>query len=311
MENVSTLAHSPIAWICFNVVVLVCLIFDLGILQKHLEKPTYKQALVWSTLWVALAVVFGLWLGLAHGYESSILFFTGYVIEKSLSFDNIMVFAVIFQALAIPHRYQRRVLFWGILGALIMRAGMILIGAALLERFTIVTYILGAIVLITGIKMLFASHSQKDIRQSALWRFVHRLLPLSTEVNGHHFITRDPGSGKELFTPLMMALIMVEFSDVVFAIDSIPAIFAITKDPFIVYTSNVFAILGLRSLYFLLANAMDQFRFLKTGLALVLCLVGFKMIGLIYIQPLTSLFIILATLLASIVLSWQVKPKDS
>jgi tellurite resistance protein TerC len=311
MEAVSPFAHSPIAWIYFNVVVLVCLSIDLGVLQKHFDTPTYRQALAWSAVWVGLAVAFGVWLSVTRGFELGVLFFTGYAIEKSLSFDNIMVFAVIFRALAVPTRYQRRVLFWGILGALVMRAGMILMGAALLERFTVVTYILGAIVLLTGVKMLFTSHNEHNIRQGAMWRFIQRVFPLSTQVDGHHFITRSPGAGKVLFTPLMAALMMIEFSDVMFAIDSIPAIFAITKDPFIVYTSNVFAILGLRSLYFLLASAMDQFRFLKTGLALVLCLVGFKMIGLIHMRPLTSLCIVLATLLASIVLSWRITPKGS
>lgn len=296
LENLTTFP-----WISFNLAILLILSLDLGVFRKQAHAPTYKESLLWSLLWFTLAVLFGFWVLKTKGYESAVNFFTGYAIEKSLSLDNIMVFVLIFEGLGIPLKYQHKVLFWGIFGALILRILMIFAGVVLLQKFHFLMYVFGGFLLITGLKMLRQHDETKDIKQGRLWKFIQRNLPLTDQFNGQSFWLKVGGTKKA--TPLLAALVLVELSDIIFAVDSIPAIFAVTMDPFIIYTSNVFAILGLRSLYFLLAGAISSFIYLKKGLAFILCFVGLKMVGIIHISPIYSLTIILLSLLVSICFS--------
>jgi tellurite resistance protein TerC len=267
--------HTALEWSAFLGFVLAMLALDLGVFNRkdHVIGP--KEALGWSTLWVALALAFGGYVWFHHGSEPGLQYLTGYVIEKSLSVDNIFVFVVIFGALGIPPLYQHRVLFWGILSALVMRGAMIAAGSALLHRFHWIIYVFGAFLVLTGVKLLLARGAAEHPEKSAVFRFLRRVVPASPRLDGNHFFTKE--DGKWLATPLFFALAMVEITDVIFAVDSIPAIFAVTSDPYIVFTSNVFAILGLRSLYFLLASFVEKFTYLKPSLAFVLMFVGAKM----------------------------------
>ncbi|MGZ3481707.1 MAG: TerC family protein, partial [Myxococcaceae bacterium] len=234
------------------------------------------EAGVWSTVWVALSLVFAAGVWWQFGPERGLEFTTGYLIEKALSVDNIFVFVVIFGAFAIPARYQHRVLFWGILCALAMRAAFIFAGTALLEHFHWTIYVFGGFLLVTGVKLLFSKTETSHPEQNVVVRLAQRTMPVTSGLRDGRFFVRE--SGRRMATPLFLALVAVETTDVIFAVDSIPAIFAVTRDPFIVFTSNIFAILGLRSLYFLLAGIVDRFRYLKVGLALVLVFVGAKMV---------------------------------
>ena len=298
-------SHTFLAWFFFNAAVAIMLAVDLGIFHKKTHTPSYTEALAWSLVWLGLALLFGVWLTYDQGKEWGILFFTGYALEKSLSLDNVMVFAVIFQALKIPSVYQHKVLFWGVLGALIMRFLMIWSGVILLEKFHFLIYIFGVLLILTGVKFIYFGDTKSDLKETWGWRFLQKFLPIDNTLRGSKFIIKRGG---QLFaTPLLVALVLIEFSDLVFAVDSIPAIFAITRDPFIVYTANIFAILGLRSLYFLLANALDKLRYLKQGLAVILFFVGLKMIGIIKIDPLYSLIIILSILGTATLLSFFLK----
>lgn len=262
-------------WVGFIVFVLAMLALDLGVFNRKAHVTSFREALSWSVVWIALAMVFNAGIWHWYGGEAGLQFLTGYLIEKALSVDNLFVFLLIFGYFAVPREYQHRVLFWGILGALVMRAIFIVGGAALLERFHWIIYIFGALLIFTGIKMLRRTEEIHPERNPIV-RFAQRFLPTTSEYHGSKFmIVRN---GKHLVTPLMIVLIAVEATDVVFAVDSIPAIFAVTKDPFIVFTSNIFAMLGLRSLYFLLAGVMHRFKELKVGLALVLGFVGGKML---------------------------------
>jgi tellurite resistance protein TerC len=303
MENPIILATNPIAWILFSVFVLIFLAYDLGVFHKKHTEPTTKQAIIWSLVWFGLAVCFGGWICYIDSVDTGILFYTGYAMEKSLSLDNVVVFAMIFTSLKVPMAAQRKVLFWGILGALTLRCLMILLGASLIEQFKGITYVFGAIILITAVRMALPSNTNHSPTKSWFYEFLKAKLPITNKFHKNSFWVREKNTKKLKFTPLFLALIMVELSDIVFAVDSIPAIFAITKDPFIVYTSNVFAILGMRYLYFLLADAMNQFRYLKTGIAFILFLVGFKMIGVISMKPLYVLIVTLSALLISIGIS--------
>ncbi|MBY0461861.1 MAG: TerC/Alx family metal homeostasis membrane protein [Alphaproteobacteria bacterium] len=292
-----------LAWVAFNLVILTFLFIDLGIFHKKNSVPSYKTALISSFAWFMFACIFGVWVIQSQGYENGMLFFTGYLIEKSLSLDNIMVFSLIFAALNIPIHFQYRVLFWGIIGALILRAIMILSGALFIQRFHLTLYIFGLMLIFTGFKMLLLQEKAKKITDGFLWKKLQNWMPLTHKLHGSKFWIQENKLKKA--TPLLMALILIELSDIIFAIDSIPAVFAITTDPFIVYTSNIFAILGLRSLYFLLASALTQFVYLKKGLALILCFVGLKMLGVIAISPLSSLIIIGSILALSLVFSFK------
>jgi TerC family integral membrane protein len=273
-------------WIGFNLFVLSLLALDLGVFHRHAHQVSIKEATIWSVVWITLAMVFNLGLYLFwdkvsptssdSNNEAALAFFTGYLIEKSLSVDNIFVFVLIFTFFAVPAIYQHRVLFWGILGALIMRGALILVGAVLLKEFHWIIYIFGAFLIFTGIRMAIHRNEEMHPEQNPVIKMLRRIIPVTENYEGDHFFLRR--AGKLMATPLFLVLLIVESTDLVFAVDSIPAIFAVTNDPFIVYTSNVFAILGLRSLYFLLAGVIDKFYYLKLGLSVVLTFVGTKMV---------------------------------
>jgi len=295
--------HTLLEWSAFLAFVLAMLALDLGVFNRkdHVVGP--REALGWSVLWVSLALTFGGWIWFRHGGELGLQYLTGYVIEKSLSVDNIFVFVVIFGALGIPPIYQHRVLFWGILSALVMRGAMIWAGAALLARFHWIIYVFGAFLVLTGVKLLLARGAAEHPEESALFRLLRRVVPASPNLDGNHFFTRV--DGRWLATPLFFALALIEVTDVIFAVDSIPAIFAVTTDPFIVFTSNIFAILGLRSLYFLLAGFVEKFTYLKPSLAVVLLFVGAKMalVDVVKIHAGVSLAVVLSILAVGIVAS--------
>lgn len=290
-------------WVGFHALVFLLLALDLGVFHREAHAVSLKEASIWSAVWVSLALLFNLGIYLWAGREPALEFLTGYLIEKSLSIDNIFVFVLIFSYFGVPAAYQHRVLFWGVLGALAMRAALILAGAALMHRFHWIIYIFGGFLVYTGIRMAFSKHAAMDPAKNPAVRLLRRLMPVSEGYEGPRFFARQ--NGKRLATPLLMVLVLVEFSDLVFAVDSIPAIFAVTTNSFLVYTSNVFAILGLRSLYFLLAGVVGKFRFLKLGLAVVLSFVGAKMLlaGVVKIPITLSLGVILVVLLGSVVIS--------
>ncbi len=268
---------TPLLWIGFNLFVLACIALDLGVFNRRLHKVGLREAALFSLLWVALAILFGL--GILHysGKQAGLEFFTGYLIEKALSVDNLFLFLVIFRTFAVDARLQHRMLEWGILGALVMRGGMILAGAELIQRFSWVLYVFGAFIVYAGIHMLFVKKEKVHPEKSFIFRFASKHLRVTHDYEGEHFFVR---SGRKLYaTPLFLVLLVVEITDITLAIDSIPAIFGITQDPFIVYTSNVFAILGLRAMYFLLAGVLSRLRFLTVGLSFVLTFIGAKMIA--------------------------------
>ena len=262
-------------WLAFNILVVIMLIIDLGLSRKSHE-VSFREALTWSGVWISLALVFNAGIYYYLGETKALEFFTGYVIEKSLSVDNLFVFIMIFSYFNIPRLYQPKILKWGIIGALVMRAVFIFVGVELLEMFHWMIYIFGGILILTGIKMAFGGEERIEPEKNVLVKLVRRFVPITKRVAGDRFfISRN---GVRAATPLFLALVLVEWSDVVFALDSIPAVFAVTRDPFIVYTSNVFAIMGLRALYFLLANVMGMFAYLKLGISFVLGFVGVKML---------------------------------
>ncbi len=281
-----------ILWVGFLVLICLLLALDLGVFHKHQHVIKTREALLWTVFWVFLALLFNVfiyyayqnhWFGIGthvtpqlNGKEAALKYFTGYIIEKSLSLDNIFVIALIFTFFGIPQLYQHRILFWGILGALIMRGVMIFLGAALIQRFDWMIYVFGVLLVATAVKMLISKHDNVEPDKNPLIKFFKRFYPVTNSMESGHFFTFE--NGKRLMTPLFLVLLVIESSDLMFAIDSIPAIFAVTTDPFIVFTSNVFAILGLRSLYFALAALMDKFRYLKVSLVFLLAYVGVKMI---------------------------------
>jgi len=269
----------------FTFFVLLMLALDLGVFHRKAHEVSFKEATIWSVVWVVLAMAFNLLLyfyssakfGKAIGKEISFEFLAGYIVEKSLSVDNIFVFVVVFSYFAIPAKYQHRVLFYGIIGALVFRAIFITAGAWLMQ-FHWVAYIFGAFLIVTGIKFMFASEKQVHVEGNIVIRLFKKFFPITPELRGQHFFVRE--NGKIFATPLFITLLFVETTDIIFAIDSVPAIFALTKEPMIVFTSNIFAILGLRAMYFMLAGVIDKFHFLKYGLAVVLVFVGLKMVWL-------------------------------
>jgi tellurite resistance protein TerC len=298
-------------WVAFNVFVLGMLALDLGVFHRNAHAVSIKEASVWSIVWIGLAMLFNLGIYFAWGQDKALEFLTGYVIEKSLSVDNLFVFLMIFQYFATPSQYQHRVLFWGILGALILRAIFIATGSALLSNFHWMMYVFGAFLVVTGVKMYLQGDEKIEPERNPVVRLFERWVPISKAYDGQRFFIRR--DGRTYATLLMLVLIVVETTDVIFAVDSIPAIFAITQDPFIVYTSNVFAILGLRALYFMLAGVMEMFVYLKVGLSFVLCFVGAKMMLVdIYKIPIgASLAVIGGVLLLSIVASWLIQPQKT
>ncbi|MBK9064599.1 MAG: TerC family protein [Acidobacteria bacterium] len=267
--------HGPAAWIAFNVFVLVLLALDLGVFHRKAHAVSVKEAAGWSVVWIALGLAFGGGIWWLEGKDPALQYLAGYLIEKSLSVDNIFVIALIFSYFAVPALYQHRVLFWGILGALVMRGALIGAGSFLLARFHFLVWVFGAFLVVTGIKMAFHDNAELHPEKNPLVRLARRLFPVTNDYDGQKFFTRR--DGRLFATPLFLVLLVVESMDLVFAVDSVPAIFAVTSDPFLVYTSNVFAILGLRSLYFLLAGVMDRFVYLKLGLSAILVFVGLKM----------------------------------
>jgi tellurite resistance protein TerC len=303
---------TPFLWLTFNVFVLGAVGLDLGVFGRRLHKIRLCEAALSSVAWVALSVLFGL--GILHfsGHQQALEFFTGYLIEKALSVDNLFLFLVIFRTFAIDDRFQHRMLEWGILGALIMRGVMIAAGTELIERFSWIMYLFGAFLLYAGIHMLLAKKEKIHPEQNTIFRFANRHLRVTREYHGEHFFVRV--AGKLFATPLFLVLLVVEITDVTLAIDSIPAVFGITRDPFIVYTSNVFAILGLRAMYFLLAGVLNRLRFLTVGLSFVLLFIGGKMIAdpWLHVQDHISLAVVGGILLIALLVSllFPAKPEE-
>jgi TerC family integral membrane protein len=304
---------SLIFWIVFNFIIITVLALDLGVFNKRAHKISLKEALVWSGVWITLALIFNVFVYIQLGRTRALEFLTGYLVEYSLSIDNIFVFILIFSYFAVKSRYQHKILFWGILGALIMRGIFIFAGVALINRFQGMVVIFGGFLVFSGIKMLLQKEEVAiEPEKNGLVRLFRKFLPVSDTLHGDHlFIWQD----KKLFaTPLFLVLLVIESTDLIFAVDSIPAVLAISQDTFIVYTSNIFAILGLRSLYFAVSGIMGLFRFLKVGLAIVLAFVGLKMLASylhLEIPILISLAIIVLILLVSIVASVIIKKKES
>ena len=292
---------TPALWAAFVGFVLVMLALDLGVFHRKAHEVTLREAAVWSVVWVSLAALFNAgvyqWFGAQRGLE----FTTGYLIEKALAVDNIFVFYAIFAYFAVPAAYQHRVLFWGILGALVMRAVFIFAGAALLQQFHWLMYVFGAVLIATAVKLLVLSEHGMRPEKNAVYRLFRRLVPSVSEYHGSRFTVVQ--AGQRYATPLLAVLVLIEWTDLVFAVDSIPAIFAVTSDPFIVFTSNIFAILGLRSMFFLLAGVIGKFHLLKPALAVVLAFVGAKMLLIdVYKVPIgTSLGVIAALITAGVV----------
>lgn len=348
-------------WLGFILFVLLMLALDLGVFHREAHVVSFREALAWSAVWIAMGLAFAIfvyygyeshWMGLGSapdpadgmvndGWNATVKYITGYVVEKSLSVDNVFVIALIFTAFSVPAMFQHRVLFWGILGALLMRGIMIGVGAKLIAEFHWILYVFGAFLVLTGIKMLFGDLHPKNPGDHFIVRWTRRWIPVTEHFHGEHFVVRAgsaasqkpayPGApvqtdrvlekarpGSILLTPLALALIMVEFTDLIFAVDSIPAIFAITGDPFLVFTSNVFAILGLRSLYFALAGLLDLFRYLKVSLAIILILVGVKLLAADWLKEslgknfsLYLLVVVMAILAIGIIASIMLPKKET
>ena len=300
---------TPLLWVGFNLFVLVALAFDLGVFHRNPHKITIREAFIASALWIGFAIAFGCGVWHWYGEQRGLEYFTGYVIEKALSVDNLFVFLVIFRAFDVDDRVQHRVLAWGILGALIMRGLLITVGAVLVARFHWILAAFGIFLVYTGLHMLWRREKAVHYEKNPIFRFASKHLRLTKEYHGSRFFVRQNG---QLFgTPLVLVLLIIELTDVAFAVDSIPAIFGITRDPFIVYTSNVFAILGLRALYFLLVGLLDYFRYLGIGLALILIFIGVKLIAepWLHISVSYSLGVVGILLLLTIVLSLWAGPK--
>jgi tellurite resistance protein TerC len=295
---------TPLSWGVFLALIAVLLLLDLGVIHRKAHRVGFREALLWTAVWVGLSFAFNAWIYLEHGSQPALEYLAGYVIEKSLSMDNIFVFVVIFKYFAVPEEYQHRVLFWGILGAVVLRGVFIALGTALITNFHWVIYVFGAFLVVTGLRFGLKEETEVHPERNPVVALVRRLVPLTSRYHGPRLILHK--MGRTYATPLLLVLVVVETTDVIFAVDSIPAIFAITLDPFLVFTSNIFAILGLRALYFLLADLVGRFSYLRYGLALVLVFVGAKMLlSRIYEIPVEiSLGVVLLTLMGSMLLSW-------
>lgn len=301
--------------VAFNVGVLAVLAIDLGVFNKKAHKISVKEAAARSSVWIALSLGFAAVIHMLSGRQAALEFVTGYLIEYSLSIDNIFVIVLIFSYFRIAEKYQHRVLFWGIIGALLMRGSMIAAGAFLIEEFHWIIYVFGAFLIFTGIRMAMQDEADIEPESNPVLRLVRRLVPVTQDFRDQSFFVREPlhrgEQARFLATPLFVVLILVETTDLIFAVDSIPAIFAVTRDPLIVYTSNVCAILGLRSLYFLLAGVIHKFQFLKLGLAVVLTFVGVKMLlGSIYEIPIFVSLLVIAVILALSIVASLAFPRD-
>jgi len=294
---------SVYVWGGFVLFVLVMLALDLGVFHKKAHEIKIKEAILWSVFWITLALLFNLGIYILDGHEKGLSFLTGYVIEKSLSVDNLFVFLLIFTYFGVPKKYQHEVLFWGVLGAIVLRAIFIFAGIALIQRFSIMIYIFGAFLIFTGIKMAFEKDKKIEPEKNIVLRLFRKFFPVTKEYREGKFFVRE--NGKIYATPLFVVLLVLETSDLVFAVDSIPAILAVTRDPFIVFTSNIFAILGLRALYFALAQVVDKFSYLQIALSVILTYVGVKMViaDFYKIQTGASLIIIVSVLTVAIIAS--------
>ncbi len=307
--------HDLVLYGAFGTIVAVLLAVDLLIVQRDTHAVSVKEAAIWSGIWIGCAILFGLFVPRLHAdgdVTAQITYFTGYIIEKSLSVDNVFLFIIIFQTFAVPRALQHRVLFYGVLGAIVMRTALIFAGAALIERFEWILYVFGGFLLFVAWRTWSHRNEEEDVADSRIMKTVRRMLPTTDDYDGDRFWVRR--HGRLYATPLFVVLVLVEFTDLMFATDSIPAIFAITQDPFIVLTSNVFAILGLRALYFLLASAADRLHYLKAGLAIILGFVGVKLLtenipGLSHPTPAQSLAIIAAILIVVVVMSLRYGPE--
>lgn len=298
LESVGT----PTLWLGFTLFVLAMLAVDLGVFHRQAHTVSVREALVMTCVWIGLALAFNVGVYFLFGTERALEFLAGYVLEKALSVDNLFVFIVVFSVFAVPPALQHRVLFWGILGALILRAIFIVLGAALLQQFHWLLYVFGAFLVYTGIKLLVQQDEEVEPERNPIFRLFRRFIPSVSDYRGARFTVVE--GGRRFATPLLLVLVAIEATDVLFAVDSIPAIFAVTTDPFIVYTSNIFAILGLRALYFALAGMMGQFHYLKVGLSFVLVFVGAKMlIAWIYKIPILISLIVIVTLLGGSVVA--------
>ncbi len=301
---------TPLLWILFNFFVLTAIALDLRVFHRQPHKVSLREAGIASFCWISLSVLFGLGIFYFRGGQASVEFFTGYLIEKALSVDNLFLFLVIFRAFAVDERLQHRLLEWGVTGALLMRGVMIGLGAELIRHFSWTLYVLGAFLVYAGARMLLSRNAEVHPEKNWLYQFASRRLRVTQEYQGERFFVRE--AGKLLATPLFLALLVVEITDVTLAVDSIPAVFGVTRDPFLVYTSNVLAILGLRALYFLLAGAIDRLHFLDEGLALALVFIGGKMIGerWVHIPEWIALGIVGGVLLISLLASLLIRPKN-
>ncbi|MDP3546833.1 MAG: TerC family protein [Phreatobacter sp.] len=329
MELLTTLAFSvwltkPVwMWLTFFAIVIALLVLDLGVLHKGHREIETRESLMLSAFYISLGVAFGAWVWWALGAESGMNYLTGFAVEKALAMDNVFVIAMIFSFFAVPRKYQHRVLFWGILGVIVLRAIMIGVGAAVVSQFSWVLYIFAAFLVATGIKMLVFKEGETDISTNPVLAFMRRRFNVTQEHHGEKFFVKLPDpkvpeSDRRIWfiTPLFMALVLIEIADVIFAVDSVPAIFAITTDPFIVYTSNIFAILGLRALYFALAAMIHRFHYLKTALALVLVFIGGKvfaadLMGIDKVPPVLSLTVTLGLLAGGVIFSlWKTRRQE-
>jgi tellurite resistance protein TerC len=302
---------TPALWVGFNLCVLLILAVDLGLFNRKAHAITLREAALWSATWVTLSLSFNAWIFLAHGRQPGIEFLTAYLVEQSLSMDNIFVFLLIFRAFGIEPRFQHRVLFWGVLGAIVLRGTMIGLGTVLIQRFEWILYLFGVFLLYAGLHMLIRGHKDFHPERNPLLRWARRVFPMAELEHHEHFIVKE--QGRWAITPLFLTLVVVESSDVVFAVDSIPAVFGITREPFLVYTSNICAILGLRSFYFLLSGALDMFRYLDDGVSAVLIFVGAKMLveHWIHLSPLVSLAVVAGLLGTAMVASLVVARNPS
>lgn len=304
ISNISVVPNS--LWIGFTLGVVVLLIIDLSLFGKGSHKMSTKTALLESGLWMSIALLFNGWFALNYGKELGTEFLTGYLVEKSLSVDNLFVILLVFSAFKIPPQFQHRVLFFGVLGAIVLRAFFILIGAQLLHMFHWILYVFGGILVVTAIKFLIETDDKKDVQESFATRMIKRLIPTTNTINGNHFFIIENGVRKA--TPLFLALAVIEMTDLIFAVDSIPAVFAVTQDAFVAFASNILAILGLRALYFVLADWVAKLRYLKPGLAAILGFIGLKMLLIDFykIPSSVSLLVIISILITAGLSSWYV-----
>jgi tellurite resistance protein TerC len=311
---------TPALWIIFNAGVLLLLVLDLGVLNRRAHEVSMREAAAWSAFWIALSLTFNFWILYVHGSEKALQFFAGYLIEQSMSVDNIFIFILVFRSFGVQPRYQHRVLFWGILGALFLRGSMVGLGTALIRKFEWTLYVLAAFLVIAAVRMLFRKETEPHPERSRLLRWTQKMFPVSHNYQGQKLWIRE--AGKLMATPLLLVLLVVEATDFVFALDSIPAVFGVTRDPFIVYSSNICAILGLRAFYFLLAGVLPAFRYLDEGLSVVLLFVGVKMLAAHWIEIPTAVAlgiigaIIAISILASIIATqrekrWSKSVKES